>query len=213
MSEVAIAGVGVARPNGEPLSHAELLFRATRAAYDDAGIERKDVTGAVTTSYDYVEGRPLSNQFTLDSIGGVMKPCDLRLGDTGLHGFVGGVVEALSDPGGVVVSASVLLDLTDRAEDTDRTIEELGYEPMFLRPIVAGAAHPEALLFGLAARAYLAENGLDDDALADLVAMESARGSGPPRSRDEILASPVVAGPLRELHLAPKTDEIGRAHV
>ena len=89
MPDVVIAGVGVARRGDEPLSHAELLFRATRAAFDDAGIERDDVTSAVTTSYDYVEGRVLSNQFTLDSIGGVMKSCDLRLGESGVHGLAG----------------------------------------------------------------------------------------------------------------------------
>jgi acetyl-CoA acetyltransferase len=147
----------------------------------------------------------LSNQFTLDSIGGVMKSCDLRLGDSGVHGLVGGVAEALSDPDGLVVVASVLLDRSDHAEQTIPTVEELSFEPVLHRPIIAGAAHPEALVFGLAARAYLARHGLDDGTLDDVAAAESGRGDAV-RSKEEIARSPVMAGPLRELHVPPRVD-------
>jgi acetyl-CoA acetyltransferase len=100
----------------------------------------------------------------------------------------------------------VLLDRSDQAEGTNRSVEELAYEPILLRPIVAGAQHPEALIFGLAARAYLAQHGLGDDALAELVAAQSALGAAGSRSKEDILASPVIAGPLHELHLPPRAD-------
>lgn len=205
MSEVGIIGLGVVRGRGD-MSHAELLFKATRAAYDDAGIERKDVTSGVTTSYDYVEGRVLSNQFTLDSIGGTMKPCDLRLGDTGLHGLIAGAAEALAAPGSMVVVGSVLLARSEQSDGTRDGVEEISYEPLFLRPIVAGARYPEAFMFGLSARAYLARYGIAEEELATLVSAESRRGGSKPRGRDEILGSAVVAGPIRELHLAPELD-------
>ncbi len=206
MTGVSIAGLGVAQPAaGERLSHAELLFRATRAALDDAGLEREAITAAVTSTYDYVEGRPLSNQFTLDSIGGVMKPCDLRLGDDGLHGLAAGVVSALSQPGGVVVVASVLMGASEHGQDTSWVVEEISYEPVYTRPVIAGLPRAEALGFALRARQYLDSSGGEEEDLARLVEKRSAHNGGA-RSAEQILASPRVAGPLHELHQAPPTD-------
>lgn len=206
MSTVKVAGIGWAQPgDGEQLSHAELLYRATRGALDDAGLKRDAITSAVTTSYDYVEGRNLSNQFTLDSIGGTMKSCDLRLSDDGIHSIAAGAMEALSEPGGVVVVGAVQMAGTELVDATNRAVEEVLFEPLYQRPVLAGAAHPEALVFGLAARAYLERHGVDEAKLAELVAARSA-GSGAARTAQEILDSPTIAGPLREGHRARRTD-------
>jgi acetyl-CoA C-acetyltransferase len=206
MSTVKVAGMGWAQPGeGEQLSHAELLYRATRQALDDAGLKRDSITSAVTTSYDYVEGRNLSNQFTLDSIGGVMKSCDLRLSDDGVHSIAAGSMEALSEPGGVVVVGAVQMAGTELIDSTNRAVEEVIFEPLFLRPVLAGSAHPEALAFGLAARAYLARHGVAESRLAELVAARSA-GGAQARTVDEILDSPVIAGPIRDGHRARRAD-------
>lgn len=206
MPAVQIAGVGVAEPSSdEQPSHAELLYRSTRAALDDAGIGRGEITTAITSSYDYTEGRALSNQFTLDSIGGTMKPCDLRLGDDGVHALAAGVSLALADPGSVVVVAAVQLRRGEHSAEAYRRIEELSYEPVFGRPVVAGAASPQAIAFGLRAQQYMAKHGTSEDDLANLVSRRS-NGGAVRRSADEILESTVVAGPIRAGHIAPATD-------
>jgi hypothetical protein len=93
---VCIVGMGTYESD-EPireLSHREMLFYATRKAMDEAGIQRSDIDVGYTASYDFFEGRSLSNQFTVDSIGGVMKACDERVGDEGvsrLHGSHAGL--------------------------------------------------------------------------------------------------------------------------
>jgi acetyl-CoA acetyltransferase len=206
MPQVEIVGAGLAGSDGGRPSHAELLYRATRAALDDAGLEREAITTAVTSSYDFVEGRPLSNQFTLDSIGGTMKPCDLRVGDDGIHALAAGVSAALADPGAVVVVGAVQLRRGDHSEETYRRVQELSYEPVWQRPILAGARNPEALAFGMRAQRYMALHGTSEDDLANLVSRRSSAGNGTRRNVDEILESPVIAGPLRELHVAPPTD-------
>ncbi|HEY2052885.1 MAG TPA: hypothetical protein VGH14_03010 [Solirubrobacterales bacterium] len=205
MSTVKVAGIGWAQPGDERLSHAELLYRSTRQALEDAGLKRDAITSAVTTSYDYVEGRNLSNQFTLDSIGGVMKSCDLRLSDDGVHSIAAGAMEALSEPGGVVVVGAVQMGGTELIDSTNQVVEETIFEPLYLRPVLAGHAHPEALAFALAARAYLGRHGVDEKRLAELVAARSAGGEEP-RTVDEILASPVIAGPLHDGHRARRAD-------
>jgi acetyl-CoA C-acetyltransferase len=206
MSTVKVAGIGWAKPgDDETLSHAELLYRSTKQALADAGLKRDAITSAVTTSYDYVEGRNLSNQFTLDSIGGVMKSCDLRLSDDGIHSISAGAMEALSEPGGVVVVGAVQMAGTELIDSTNRVVEESIFEPLWLRPVLEGHAHPEALAFGLAARAYLARHGVDEKQLAELVAARSA-GGAEPRTVAEILDSPVIAGPLHDGHRARRAD-------
>jgi acetyl-CoA C-acetyltransferase len=206
MPGVEILGAGLAGTNGGRPSHAELLYRATRAALDDAGLGREAITTAVTSSYDFVEGRPLSNQFTLDSIGGTMKPCDLRVGDDGMHALAAGVGVALADPGAVVVVGAVQLRRGDHSEETYRRVQELAYEPVWQRPVLAGAPNPEALAFGMRAQQYMSQHGTSEDDLASLVSRRSSAGNGSARGVDEILESPVIAGPLRELHVAPPTD-------
>lgn len=207
MEPVSILGAGLAvgDPEERP-SHAELLYRATRAALDDAGLERERITTAITSSYDYVEGRALSNQFTLDSIGGTMKPCDLRLGDDGMHSLAAGVALALADRGSVVVVAAVQLHRGEHSAETHRRVQALSYEPVWSRPLVADAKAPEAIAFGLRAQSYMAQHGVSEDDLANLVSRRSSAGNGPRRSVDEILGSTVLAGPLRELHVAPRAD-------
>jgi acetyl-CoA acetyltransferase len=206
MSTVKVAGIGWAKPgDDERLSHAELLYRSTRQALEDAGLKRDAITSAVTTSYDYVEGRNLSNQFTLDSIGGVMKSCDLRLSDDGVHSIAAGAMEALSEPGGVVVVGAVQMAGTELIDSTRQVVEQTIFEPLYLRPVLEGHAYPEALAFGLAARAYLERHGVDEKRLAELVAARSAGGTDA-RTVDEILATPVIAGPLHDGHRAPPAD-------
>jgi acetyl-CoA acetyltransferase len=137
-NRVCIVGIGMIESD-EPVaesSHKELLFYATRKALDDAGLERKDIGGAITSSYDFLEGRSLSNQYTLDSIGGVMKPCDLRLGEDGIYSLFAGYMEVMADPSKFVVVASVQMA-------SERDPEGLGYqkliaasmEPVFSRPV------------------------------------------------------------------------------
>lgn len=207
MTPVRLLGAGIAEGDlDQRPSHAELLYRATRAALDDAGLERQDIGTAVTSSYDYVEGRPLSNQFTLDSIGGTMKPCDLRLGDDGMHSLAAGTGLALVNPGSIVVVAAVQLRRGEHSSETHRRVEALGYEPVWTRPLVADAKSPEAIAFGLRAQSYMSQYGVSEDDLANLVARRSSAGDGPRRSIDDILGSTVLAGPLRELHVAPSAD-------
>src|SRR4030042_2464838 len=161
-NRVCIVGIGLVESAQSifELSHKELLFYSTRKALDDAGLERKDIGGAMTSSYDFLEGRSLSNQFTLDSIGGVMKPCDLRLGEDGIYSLFAGYMEVMADPSKFVVVASV-------QKASERDSEGLGYqkliaasmEPVFSRPVcnsIPNLLGLEPVLAAMEARAFMA---------------------------------------------------------
>ncbi|MEJ2717768.1 MAG: hypothetical protein P8182_11600, partial [Deltaproteobacteria bacterium] len=135
---ICIVGIGVVEPDEHSarLSHKELLFYATRRALDDARLERKDIGGAITASQDFLEGRSLSNQYTLDSIGGVMKPCDLRLAEDGMQALFAAYMEVMTDPRQVIVAASVQKS-SERDPDglARQKILLASLEPIFSRPI------------------------------------------------------------------------------
>ena len=122
---VCIIGIGLMESTDPivELSHKELLFYTTRKAMDDAGIERKDIGSAFTASYDFLEGRSLSNQYTLDAIGGVMKPCDIRLGEDAIYSLFAGFMEVMANPSEIVVVGSV-------QKASERDPEGLGFQKL-----------------------------------------------------------------------------------
>jgi acetyl-CoA acetyltransferase len=105
----------------------------------------------------------------------------------------------------VVVVASVLMGASEHGQQTAWSVEELSYEPVYTRPVLAGRPWAEALGFALRARQYLSASGADEQDLARLVSRRAAHNGGA-RSAEQILASPPVAGPLHELHRAPPAD-------
>ncbi len=123
MTTILVTGVGI-RVNGSPMPHRDMLYEAAHEAFEEAGVTRHDIDSAVTISSDLAEGRSLSNQYTLDSIGGVMRPFDLRLGNESLHGLAAGAMELLAGKGRRSVVAGVLRpsDLEDEARETTHLI-------------------------------------------------------------------------------------------
>lgn len=211
---VAIVGIGLTEcGNYTELSHKELLYRATRMALEDAGLGREDIGTAFTTSYDFVEGRSLSNQYTLDSIGGVMKPCDLRLGDTGLHGAVAGYMEAITRPYETVLVGSVLKS-SERADEADHSLKLASLEHLFTRPVLANMnGYAENLLAAMEARLYMHRTGVTEQNIAAVAvknyknALKNNRVSKKREiNREEILNSQTLAFPIKKLTVAEGTD-------
>ena len=213
---VCIIGIGLVESDQSifELSHKELLFYSTRKALDDAGLERKDIGGAITSSYDFLEGRSLSNQFTLDSIGGVMKPCDLRLGEDGIYSLFAGYMEVMADPSKFVVVASV-------QKASERDPEGLSYqkliaasmEPVFSRPVcnsIPNLLGLEPVLAAMEARAFMERSGLKEEQLAR-VAVKNLNNANPGKEKSAInlkavLESELLSWPIRQLTRAKEAD-------
>jgi acetyl-CoA C-acetyltransferase len=214
-NRVCVVGIGVveAKDPMVDLSHKEMLFYATRKALDDAGLERKDIGSAITASFDFLEGRSLSNQYTLDSIGGVMKPCDLRLGEDGIYSLFAGYMEVMSDPSQVVVVASV-------QKASERDPDGLGYqkliadsmEPVFSRPVcksVPNLLGLEPVLAAMEARVFMDRTGLSEEDLAEVAVKNlnmdnDTKGSGP--DKKTVLKSDMLSWPIRKMTKAKETD-------
>jgi len=214
-NRVCVVGIGVveARDPIVDMSHKEMLFYATRQALDDAGLERKDIGSAITATFDFLEGRSLSNQYTLDSIGGVMKPCDLRLGEDGIYSLFAGYMEVMSDPSQVVVVASV-------QKASERDPDGLGYqkliadsmEPVFSRPVcksVPNLLGLEPVLAAMEARAFMDRTGLSEEDLAEVAVKNlnmdnGTKDSGP--DKKTVLKSDMLSWPIRKMTKAKEAD-------
>ena len=215
-NRVCIVGIGVVEADHAftDLSHKELLFRATRQAMDDAGVERKDIGGAVTATYDFLEGRSLSNQYTLDSIGGVMKPCDLRLAEDGIYSLFAGYMEVMADPSQIVVVASV-----QKGSEID--LQQMAYpkimlasmEPILARPVCNAIPHLsdlESVLASMDAKPFLNRTGLTEKHLARVTVKNlNNRRSDAKATSDsykEILESDMLSWPIRSGMRSTPTD-------
>lgn len=215
-NRVCIVGIGVVESyrDAPDLSHKELLFHATRQALDDAGIEREHIGGAITASSDFIEGRSLSNQYTLDSIGGVMKPCDLRLAEDGMHALFAGHMEVLVDPGLVMVVAAVHKP-SERVGKGNGLHKLLAacLDPVFVRPVCNSVPQPEsleAIFAAMDARAYMNRSGVTAELLGR-VAVKNITNAGGPSVRptctvESVMASRELSWPLRELTMAKERD-------
>lgn len=216
-NRVCIVGIGSveSEPSVVGLSHKELLFRSTRKALDDAGLERKDIGGAITSSYDFLEGRSLSNQYSLDSVGGVMKPCDLRLGDDGIYALFAGYMEVMADPSKFVVVASVqkASDMGGSEGSTYPKLVLASMEPVFSRPVCSSIPNVmalESVLAAMEARAFMERTGLKEKELARVAVKNlNNRNSGAKKGGPdlgEVLKSEVLSWPIRRSMKAKETD-------
>ncbi|MCF8084407.1 MAG: hypothetical protein K9M96_15050 [Deltaproteobacteria bacterium] len=212
---VCVVGVGAIEAEGPilELSHKEMLFHATRKALDDAGLERKDIGSAITATFDFLEGRSLSNQYTLDSIGGVMKPCDLRLGEDGIYSLFAGYMEVMSDPSQIVLVASV-------QKASERDPEGLGYqkliadamEPVFSRPVcksIPNLLNLESILAAMEARAFMERTGLREKDLAEVAVKNLKSHCGKKGSEPDmktVLKSETLSWPIRRMTKAREAD-------
>lgn len=214
---VAIIGIGLTNlEERKDLSHKELLFQATRSALTDAGISRDDIGSAFTTSYDFLEGRSLSNQYTLDSIGGVMKPCDLRLGEDGIYGICAGYMEVMSKPSDIVVVGSVQKASERREkEDAFQKIILASLDPVFNRPVcnTVPVSGLEYALAAMEARAYMTRYGITEEQTVKIAAKNYKNALKNPRVRNakkisikDIQNSEVLSWPIKRLEVARMTD-------
>ena len=215
---VAIVGIGLtAFEKRVDLSHKELLFQATRQALDDAGMSRDDIGSAFATGYDFLEGRSLCNQYSIDSLGGVMKGCDQRLGENGIYGIGAGYMEVMANPAETVVVASVQKDSERGTSEDYQKLVLAALDPVFNRPVCTALPSISGLEYAFAAmeaRRYMYKYGITEEQLAKVAfknhnnARRNSRVKTKSKgfSEEDILGSDVLSWPIKSLEVAQRTD-------
>jgi len=182
----------------------EIVFSVTRAALDNAGVERAQIEQVTLAACDELDGRSISSMLLAMPAGAYLKD-EMKCTDSGLTGLCLGAMRLASGDFDLGLVVSWNKSSTAPFEDVMR----MRAEPFYTRPIGLNAAIAD----GLFASAVAAAHGIsEDDASAAVLtqsrhaAHNARRAPGALPSASGIAGSPYVAVPLRQGHRAQVTD-------
>lgn len=199
---VAVAGVGEAGPLAcDPRSIPEMVLDAVEVALADASLGYDDVEAVVTASVDLFDGLTASNVAVTEVVGAVMRP-ETRISGDGICAAIHGACELLAG-----ACDTVLVVAHGKASMAPhRSLTEWTMDPMFLQPLGVDFL----ACAGLQARMLAEEDAGAVGRWAELAAARRADAGSDaiagPCSVEEVLASPIVASPLRAEMAAPPGD-------
>ena len=205
--KVAIIGIGytAVRASTPDVSYRELTFEAARAAYADAGISNEDVESAVCCEEDFFEGISITDEYTPDQLGVVLRPVETVTGD-GLHGLA---VAAMQIQTGAINVAVV--EAHSKASNilTFDHIQHFALDPVWNRPL----GFPADAVAGLEMRAFLKRSGLTARQCDAIAAENHAKASanlfaayGEDLSTEQVGETNPTFEPLRAGHHARRAD-------
>lgn len=208
MREVAVIGVGYTgfSPVTPEVSWKELMFEAATRAYQDAGVDpRRDVDSFITCAEDFWEGFAIFDEFTPDQLGAALRPMHTVAGD-GLVGLANAYMQIQTGLFDIVAmeAHSKISDLL-----TYEDVVLLSFDPIYEAPL---GGHPYYLA-GLEMQEYLACTETSEEECA-AVAVKNKRNAlknplapfGAAVSLNDVLCSPYLFEPLKEMEIAPLAD-------
>ncbi|HYS71902.1 MAG TPA: acetyl-CoA acetyltransferase [Thermoplasmata archaeon] len=205
---VGIIGIGIVpfRPVTPEYSWKEIMYAAASQAYADAGVHpRDDVDSFITCAEDYWEGFGIFDEFTPDQLGAVLRPACTVPGD-GIQGLAQGVMQIRAGLADVVAveAHSKVSDLLTYAG-----VVHHAFDPIWNKPL---GGHPYYVA-GLEMHAYLRASRVSEKTCAAIVAKNRRNAITNDRAAyganveaEEVLSSPPISSPLKELDVAPLAD-------
>ena len=201
---VAIVGVGQTR-------HAEFRndrvywendYEAAKLALEDAALDKGQIDTVISSGWDAVDGRTISDMHTCMAIGGYLKD-SAHVGEDGILALAYAYVRIASGQfDTAVVSAH------GHREASLEHVSSAVFDPLFTRPL--GANYLTSL--AIQANAYVQRFGVGQAAAAKVVVKNRANGAQNPYAhlkapvtQEEVLGSGWVAYPLRALDIPPES--------
>lgn len=204
---VAIVGVGTTgfRATTPDVSYRELTYEAATKAYFEAGIEPKDVDAFVATSEDFLEGYSISDEYSPDQLGAVLRPIYTVPGDF-IHSLASAYMMILSGIGDImaVQGLSKASNMLTKSE-----MITFAMDPLYNRPLKES---PHALA-ALEMTRFMYETGTTREQCAQVVVKNKRNaltnplaGHGTLIDLSYILNSEVISFPLTKMDLSPYSD-------
>ncbi len=195
---VCVAGIGATDPvPDDPRSIPEMVMGAVDRALADAAMGHADIDAVVTASVDLFDGLTASNIAITEVVGAVGKP-ETRIASDGLCALAQALCSVRA---GAYRSVLVVAHGKPSMASHDR-LSEWTIDPVHLQPLGVD----DRVLAGLQAClvADLDPRGALERWAQRAAALSSAAGT--PRTAGDVLASPLLAAPLREAMRAPQAD-------
>lgn len=205
-SRTAVVGVGLSDRalSRRDVDYAELANEAIQRALEDAGVALNDIEHAVTAALDFVDGRTIANMSTAEVVGSYLKPEGRICGDG-----TAAVLYAWAKMRTGSYDLGLLVAHAKESQGRHEVIEAAAFDPFFERRLAPNGD----VVAGLTARRYYEVSGHHPEESAAAVAAARDAGVGSPTSLDlpsvdagQILDSPMLASPIRELEKAARSD-------
>lgn len=183
----------------------EIMFGVVRQLLDRVGIEKSEIGTMVSASSDYWEGISCSNAYYYDAAGANLKSGSNAEEDSGLA-FIYGFMRILSGD----YKTALVISITKCSETPSAaTLTHMSADPFFHRPVGLN----ETVVAGLQAREYINRYGITEEDLAMVVVKNLGNAQKNPYahrggqlSEEEVLASPMMVYPLREIDIPSTSD-------
>ncbi len=186
----------------------EMYFRVTKALLDKAGISRDEVDTVIEASCDYWRGIACSNVHTVEASGGYLKEVS-KVEQDGAFGFMYAYMRILS---GHFDTALVVSD-TKCSENMMpySNLPNASADPFHLRWIGVDEISSAAMQATL----YMSKYGVSMEQISEVSVKNLGNALRNPfahrRMRvsvEDVMKSPVISYPLRQLHCCPYSDGI-----
>ena len=179
---VAIVGVGFTPPRAlsPDQSYREMTFAAATRAYADASVTHREIDSFVSVCEDLHEGTSITDEYTPDQLGAVLRPVQTIAGD-GIQGLATAFMLIRTG-----IADLVAVESHCKSSNILRHEEvlEMALDPVFERPLRLNPHY----IAGLEMARFLQETGTTEDAVAQVAAKKrrqalrnpgAAVGAGP----------------------------------
>jgi len=206
MDKVAIVGVAQTKYEAEKIdqTYMELTFEVVKKLHNELGITNDDVGSVITSSNDFNDGRTIANMAVQDGVGSVRKS-ESRVSGDGAFAYVYGVMRVLSGEYDTVLVVSH----SKCSEGDQYLINNSIFDPFYQRHL--GLDQISAA--GLMANMYMSKYGISEEQAAKVAVKNRKNALNNPYahlqkdiSMNDVLNSPMLAYPLKELDFPPFSD-------
>jgi acetyl-CoA C-acetyltransferase len=208
MSErVAIVGVAQTRfvPKRSDASPAELAYEAIEQVLRETGLEiERDISNTVSCSHDIWDGQTISDIGITDVAGGHLRS-EEKMAMDGSTAVFYGVVGILSGE----YECTLVLAHTKMSQTNRNIVNNTAFDPIYTR--LLGFDYTSAA--ALQARRYMYKYGITPEQTAGVAVKNLENAIRNPNAHnkgrfsvEEVLASQLVADPIRQMEIAPDTD-------
>lgn len=187
----------------EKIHKGELLSTTVREALAGSVLNIEDIDMVIDVSCDTMDGTSISNVFVIEHMGAFLKE-ESKIEEDGAYGVLYAYLRLLA---GAHTTAMIVAH--GRTDTTPQFYSWMTTDPFLLRPL--GVEMVSA--YALQARRYLAKYHLDDRPAAKVVVKNRNNGARNPYTQvrspiaeEEVLASPVVASPIKLADASPKSE-------
>lgn len=188
----------------EDVSRNELIYEASRAALNHAGLEIGQIDSIVSASCDTIDGISISNAFAADEMGAFMKE-ESKVEEDGAYALMYAYYRLLTG-----FWKTCLVVAHGKISDSGSAFyASMMGDPFLVRPL--GLADKSAA--ALQCRVYADRYGVGEEDIAAVAVKNRSFGAKNEQAQlrsavdlDDVLQSPMLASPIRRLEAPPVTD-------